>query len=952
MRTPALLPLLLAVSLALEAPEALEAEQGGFLSVPVRGEGPVEAVEVPPGLVPLSQGVEGEGVLNFLVGPEALAGEHLLRLRDARETRSVRVRIRVRAGVELRVPPGAQGLEGESLSYTLSVRNAGNAKDRIRLEVRSLLPYRLSQEALELDPGESREVTLEVRLLGRNRDTATVFAYSGLDPKVRTYGVIETIIQPFAGAERLSRQALLYRLGLSTRYGQEGLGYSLAFSLGGALSDYVRLSSSLGFRGEGLSGEAFLYGEDFALGFRTYQGIYRLEGELGPFQGYAAWAGGSLSLGGRYEEGPWQLSTHLSSLGQRFSVGYAFREGGLTLVPYGVVNRRADPLAVQGGVGLEGKLENRELSLSGRLEYLGGFRLRLGGASRSQDPLGFKGEVAYEGERWQGSATLSGRLDEATTQSLTFRLADTYGLFYTLAYRPPGQPFSLSGTLGSQGGLVLGLAARYREGGLEVGGSVGRNPTGPYLGLYTTYRERSYALQLGYNATDTRRFLATLQGAFPPLEGSLSLGYDLDQRRLEGRFGLAYREGLWGLGLEGRYSQGVFQVSALGTLEFKGGFDTPEEVVQAFGGRATGYVEGLVFHDQNRDGVRNPGEPLLPGAKVRVGGLETVADEKGRYRLELYPGSYRLEVGGLEATLALRRRIEAKVERGLTLPLDLPVETVVGLMGQVFLDTNRNGIKDEGEPPLPYARVRVQGPETRTVLADGRGVFVVGGLLPGNYTLSLDPASLDKLQEPGEPVSLSLSPGPLPQVLLPARPVVREVVRTLTEETLAVVLKPLPPALPPGAEVVLEATVQGKPERVWAEVAGRILALTPVGEGVYRTFAVVEGQGPLEIKVVAEGPGERSEATALLTLRPGPLATLQASPALLDPGEEVRLEARLLRRANRVEVRLGPMVLPLERVDDFTYRGTLLAPKTPGAYELELYLDGVRTHTARIRVRD
>ncbi|WP_243028154.1 hypothetical protein [Thermus albus] len=54
-------------------------------------------------------------------------------------------------------------------------------------------------------------------------------------------------------------------------------------------------------------------------------------------------------------------------------------------------------------------------------------------------------------------------------------------------------------------------------------------------------------------------------------------------------------------------------------MEFKGGFDTPEEVVQAFGGRATGYVEGLVFHDQNRDGVRNPDEPPLPGAKVRVG---------------------------------------------------------------------------------------------------------------------------------------------------------------------------------------------------------------------------------------------------------------------------------------------------------------------------------------------
>jgi len=951
MRALALL-LLLGFGVALEAPEVLEAQQGGFLSVPVRGEGEVMAVEVPKGLVPLSQGIVGEGVLNFLVGPEALAGEHPLVLRDSRETRTVRVRILVRAGVELKVPPGGEGVAGESLSYTLSVRNTGNAVDRVRLEVRSLLPYRLSQEVLELAPGEAKEVSLELRLVGRNRDTATILAYSSLDPKVRAYGVIETVIQPFAGAEKLSRQALFYRFGLTARYSQVDAGYALTLSLAGALSDFVRLSSSLGLKAEGLAGEAFLFGEDFSLGFRGYPGVYRLEGELGPFQGYAAWAGGGLSLGGTYEEGPLRLATHLSTLGQRFSVGYAFQEGGLTLVPYGVVSRRADPEAVRAGAGLEGKLENRELSLTGRLEYLEGLRLRLGGASRSQDPLGFKGEVAYEGGTWQGSATLTERLDEATTHSLTFRLATTYGLLYTLAYRPLREPFSVSGTVGTQGGLVLGLAARYREGGLELGGSLGRNPTGPYLGLYASYRERDYALQLGYTAAETRRLLASIQGTFPPWEGSLGLGYDVEQRRLDGRFGLAYREGILGLGLEGRYAQGTLKLAALGALEVKGGFDTPEEVVQAFGGRATGYVEGLVFHDRNRDGIKGPDEPPLPGAKVRVGSLEAVADAGGRYRLELYPGSYRLEVGGREASLALRRRVEAKVERGLTLPLDLPVETVVGLMGQVFLDTNRNGVREEGEPPLPYARIRLQGVESRTATADGRGAFVIGGLLPGTYTLSLDPTSLDKLREPGEPVSLALEPGPLPQVLLAAKPVVREIVHTLTEESLALVLEPLPTVLPPGAELPLRAHVQGRPERVWAELAGQTYPLQPLGEGLFGAYLPVEGQGSLEVKVVAEGMGQRTETSALLTVRPGPLAILQASPALLDPGEEVRLEARLLRRASRVEVRLGPLIVPLEKVDDFTYRGTLLAPKTPGAYELELYLDGNRVHTARIRVRD
>lgn len=952
MRALALL-LLLGLGLALEAPEALEAQPGGFLSVPVQGEGRIQAAEVPQGLIPLTEAVEGEGVLNFLVGPEARAGEHPLVLRDARETRTVRVRIPVRAGVELRVPPGAEGVEGESLGYTLSVRNAGNAPDRVRLEVRSLLPYRLSPEALDLEPGEAKEVRLELRLVGRNRDTATVFAYSGLDPKVRAYGVVETVIRPFAGAEKLSRQALYYRFGLTGRYGQDTLSYGFGLSLSGALSDYVRLASSLALKPEGPAGELTFWGEGFALGFRGYPGVYRLDGELGPFQGYAAWAGGGLSVGGTYQEGPWKVSGHVSGLGQRFSLGYALQEGGLALVPYGVVNRRADPEAVQAGVGLEGKLENRDLSLSGRLEYLEGLRLRLGGATRSQEPWGLKGEVAYEGGRLQGSATLSERLDEATTQSLSLRLADNTGLFYTLAYRPPGQPFSLSGTLGAQGGLVVGLSGRYREGGVEVGGSLGRTPQGANFSLFATYRERDYALQGSYAALPSgRRLQLAAQGTFPPLEGTLSLGYDLEQKRPEARFGLAYREGGLVLGLEGAYAEGVLRLSALGGLETKGGLDTPEALVQAFGGRATGYVEGVVFHDRNRDGVRGMEEPLLPGAKVRVGGLEAVADAEGRYRLELYPGVYRLEVGGLEASLALRRRAEVRVERGKTLPLDLPVETVVGLMGQVYLDANRNGQKDEGEPPLPYARVRLQGAESRTALADGRGVFVLGGLLPGSYTLSLDPASLDKLQEPGEPLSLDLQPGPLPQTLLAARPVVREIVRTLTEESLAVVLLPLPTVLPPGAELPLRVQVQGGPSRVWAELGGRSYTLSPLEEGLYGAYLPVEGQGSLELKVVAERGAERAEAGAYLTVRPGPLATLQATPALLDPGEEVRLEARLLRRANRVEVRLGPLIVPLERVDDLTFRGTLLAPKTPGAYELELYLDGSRAHTVRIRVRD
>ncbi|SDF23961.1 hypothetical protein SAMN04488243_13416 [Thermus arciformis] len=951
MRT--LLPFLLGVALALEAPEGLEAKRGGFLSIPVRGEGTV-AAEAPEAFLPLTGQVEGEGLLNFLVRPEARAGEYVVRVRDARTSREVRVRVLPEAGLRLKVPPGATGVEGETLTYTLFLENTGNAPDRVRLEVRTLLPYRLEGALVDLEPGETREIPLELKLTGRNRDTATVLAYSSLDPSVRAYGVVETTILPFAGAESLGRNALRYRFGLRLAYGEGKLGYAVALGLSGSLSDYVGLASGLEWSQEGVKGEASLRGEGFALGFRGYGDYLRLEGEWGPLQAYYAFGGVAPTLGALYQEGPARLALTLSASAQRLDLGYALREGGLTLTPYLALRRRASPEEVRAGGGLEARLEDRAFSLAGRLEYLGGMAFRLGGATRSQEPYGLKGEVAYQGGVWQGSLEGGATLTEEVRASLSVRAGQGVGGRFGLTFRPLTLPLSLQAGLGYQGGVTADLGLRVRLDGLEFGGGLASQPTGSSATLYLGYRERDFSVRTALNLTPSgRTLLLAGEARFEDLEGSLQLGYDLDQGFPEAQGALLYRlpEG-FGLGLAARYRQGDLSWQALGVLELKGGFNTPEEVVQAFGGRATGYVEGVVFHDRNRDGVRNLDEPPLPGARVRVGALEAVADGNGRYRLELYPGSYRLEVGGLEATLALRRNVEARVERGRALPLDLPMETVVGLQGQVYLDENRNGQRDEGEPPLPYARVFLRGPEARTAFADGRGNFTVGGLLPGRYTLSLDPKSLGSLQEPGEPLVLELAPGPFPQAVLAARPVVREVVQTLTEESLGLVLRPLPPALPPGAELPLWVEVQGKPERVVAEVGGQTYPLEPAGEGLYGAYLPVAGEGGLEIRVRAFRGSEEAEVSAFLPLRPGPLATLTATPALLDPGEEVRLEARLLRRASRVEVRLGPLILPLERVDDLTYRGSLPAPKTPGAYTLELYLDGTLVHTARIRVRD
>lgn len=150
---------------------------------------------------------------------------------------------------------------------------------------------------------------------------------------MRTYGVIETTVLPFAGAENLGRNSLRYRFGLRLAYGPGELGYALALSLSGNLSDYVGLSSGVEWGGEAPKGEVFLRGEEFALGFRGYGGYLRLEGEWGPLQAYYAFGSVAPTFGALYQEGPARLGLTLSALAQRLDLGYALREGELTLTP-------------------------------------------------------------------------------------------------------------------------------------------------------------------------------------------------------------------------------------------------------------------------------------------------------------------------------------------------------------------------------------------------------------------------------------------------------------------------------------------------------------------------------------------------------------------------------------------------------------------------------------------
>jgi protocatechuate 3,4-dioxygenase beta subunit len=132
-------------------------------------------------------------------------------------------------------------------------------------------------------------------------------------------------------------------------------------------------------------------------------------------------------------------------------------------------------------------------------------------------------------------------------------------------------------------------------------------------------------------------------------------------------------------------------------------------------GNRTGVVQGVVFNDLNGDGIRQAGEPGLPGWTIfadlnHTGILDSsdpraVTDSQGNFTLSLLPGTY-----VLREVLQAGQVQTAPTGSFYTITIDDPATTVTGLAfgnfrlvtvsGTVYNDVNGNGSRDAGEPGL------------------------------------------------------------------------------------------------------------------------------------------------------------------------------------------------------------------------------------------------------------
>ena len=269
-----------------------------------------------------------------------------------------------------------------------------------------------------------------------------------------------------------------------------------------------------------------------------------------------------------------------------------------------------------------------------------------------------------------------------------------------------------------------------------------------------------------------------------------------------------------------------------------------EQVDRSFGaGKRSAYINMVAFGDENMNGGRMSSEPLLRGVEVALifeqGGQQHVVtqgqtDKDGELQFRnLSPATYRIRVrmpapyvvGPLGAKINPFYNVvlPGEADTGLSAPFTLERSLGLGiggvkaggLSGHVWLDSNMNGQKDQGEGGLAGIQLTLENAEHgvhRNLVTSDEPAFTFDYLLAGTYSLT---ASL--------PDGVMFTPAGLG--LFDAGHAGEQTIQVLVQEDVTAVLDPL--GLMPASGVTLvafqDSKVNGQPEEGEPPFTGALL---------------------------------------------------------------------------------------------------------------------------------
>jgi len=205
--------------------------------------------------------------------------------------------------------------------------------------------------------------------------------------------------------------------------------------------------------------------------------------------------------------------------------------------------------------------------------------------------------------------------------------------------------------------------------------------------------------------------------------------------------------------------------------------------IMTYGIVPNGRLEGVVFQDRNENGRQDPDEPGVPRVIMRIEGRRAaISDRDGRLSIDaLREGEYRLTLDGDTVPVGLvttQPRITVQVTDGARTNVEFALVPDATLSGIVYLDADRNGVRDPDEEGIGGVVFELQGPRQQFATSTDDGTFAFSHLPPGDYTLVVNPASLppDVHMEGSSPIKITLRPGAsiVLNVPVPGKPIMKQ----------------------------------------------------------------------------------------------------------------------------------------------------------------------------------
>lgn len=168
-------------------------------------------------------------------------------------------------------------------------------------------------------------------------------------------------------------------------------------------------------------------------------------------------------------------------------------------------------------------------------------------------------------------------------------------------------------------------------------------------------------------------------------------------------------------------------------------------------------VAGVVFVDDNANGIQDPGEPGVAGVRVIVGSFATLTDSAGRYHVWDVPAFEPVKVEVDTNTLDNPLYVPAFTSALLQPPpnayreLNLPLVTGAVLEGRVTMDAGPVS-------QMTLVLTNVGNGKSVSVATFADGTFYLMGVKPGRYTLAVDPRDLAARRLTGDPISITAAP--------------------------------------------------------------------------------------------------------------------------------------------------------------------------------------------------